>query len=84
MQRWRFFLCDQNPNKKIQESIVKFVMECFKFSICSKEKMEMHMENDLSPSTQKGRHHSNLREEEYPDLAWRNLVQVKEDIVMLL
>ena len=39
----------------------------------------MPMEHNLSLSTQTGRHLSNLQEMENPDLAWRNLFQVKED-----
>ena len=41
--------------------------------------MEMHMEHNLSLSTQKGRHLSNLQYKENPELAWRNLFHVKED-----
>ena len=84
MQRRRFFPCDQNPNKEIQGSIVKFVIKCFKLNIFSKDKMEMHMEHNLSLSTQKGIHISNLREKENPNLAWRNLFQVKEDYCRII
>jgi hypothetical protein len=79
MQRRRFFPCDHNPNKEIQGSIVKFVMKCFKFNIFSKDKMEMHIDHNLSLSTPKGRHVSNSWEKESPDIAWSNLFQVKED-----
>lgn len=69
--------CNIN-NKEIQGSIVKFVMKCFKFNIFSKDKMEMHMDHNLSLSTPKGKHVSNCREKESPNLAWSNLFQVKE------
>jgi hypothetical protein len=58
---------------------VNFVMECFKLNIFSKDKVEMHMDHNLSLSTPKGRHVSNPREKENPDLAWSNLFEVKED-----
>ena len=54
-------------------------MKCFKFNLFSKDKMEMHMEHNLSLSTPKGRHVSNHRDKENMDLAWSNLFQVKED-----
>ena len=79
MQRWRFFSCDIHLNEEIKGSIVKFSMEYFKFIIFSKDKMEMHMEHNLSLSTQKGRHVSNPHEKENHDLAWSNLFQVKDD-----
>ena len=79
MQRKRLFPCDHNPNKETQGSIVKFIMKCFKFSIFSKDKIEIHMEHNLSLSATEVRHVSNPQEKENLDLAWRNLFQVKED-----
>ena len=43
-------------------------MKCFKFNIFSKDKMEIHMEHNLSLSTTKGIHVSNPREKGNPDL----------------
>ena len=54
-------------------------MKYFKFVIFAKDKMEMHMEHNLSLSKPKGIHVSNPQEKENPDLAWSNLFQVKED-----
>jgi hypothetical protein len=39
----------------------------------------MYMEHNVSLSTPKERHVSNPREKENPNLAWRNLFQVKDD-----
>jgi hypothetical protein len=43
-------------------------MEYFMFNIFSKDNVEMHMEHNLSLSTPKGKHVSNLQEKENPDL----------------
>ena len=66
------------PINKFKDQ-VKLVMKCFKFNIFSKDKMEMHMEHNLSLSTPKEKHISNSREKESPNLAWSNLFEVKED-----
>jgi hypothetical protein len=50
--------------------MVKPSMKCFKFIMFSKDRMETHMENNISLSTPKIRHVSNPREKENLDLAW--------------
>ena len=79
MQRQKFFPCDLNSKEEIQGSLVKLVMKYFKFNIFSKDKMEMHMDHNLSLSTPEGRHVSNPQEKGNLDLAWSNLFEVKGD-----
>ena len=67
-------MCDHNPNKEIQGSIVKFVLEYFKFSIFSKGKVEMNMEHNLSLSTPKGKYVPDSRGKDDIDLAWSKLI----------
>ena len=54
-------------------------MKWVNLSIFSKDRIEMHMEHNLSISTPKGRNASNLREKENLDIACNNLFQVNED-----
>ena len=64
LSMWSWF---QWRNSRINSEVCQ---EIFKFNIFSKDKVEMHMEHNLSLSTPKGRHVSNSWEKEYIDLAW--------------
>ena len=53
---------------------MKPIMKCFKFRMFSKDRMETHMENNISLSTPRIRHVFNPRGKENPPSTWRKHV----------